>query len=68
VVVGAMLDLLLFLGHSVLFPPGAGSVRDIDFVAVGWVIASLVLLTRFRMNVVSVILLSICFGVLRNQF
>ncbi len=68
VVVGAMLDLLLFLGQSVLFPKGAVSFRAIDFVAVGWVVTCVVLLTRLRMNVVGVILLSIGFGLLRNQF
>jgi chromate transporter len=68
VVVGAMLDLLFFLSRGVLFRTGAVTFWNIDFVAVGWVIASVVLLMRFRMNVVYVILLSIAFGLLRHQF
>lgn len=67
VVVGAMLDLLFFLGRGVLFPAGAVTIRNIDLVAVGWVIVSLFLLTRFRLNVVYVILLSIAFGLLRHS-
>jgi chromate transporter len=68
VVVGAMLDLLFFLGRGVLFPTGKVNLLDVDFVSVGWAIAALVLLMRFRINVVYVILLSIAFGLLRHQF
>lgn len=68
VVVGAMLDLLCFLGRGVFFPAGTLTFGAFDFLALGWVVVSLVLLTRFGMNVAYVILLSIAFGVLRRQF
>lgn len=67
VVVGAMLDLTLFLGKSVFFPAGVVASRDFDAISVLWVLASLLLLKRFKMNLLFVILLSIVFGVFRYQ-
>jgi chromate transporter len=60
VVVGAILDLTLFLGKGVIFPTGTS--RSIDIVSVAWIITSLLLLKKFRMNVVYLILLSVAFG------
>src|ERR1700728_282852 len=44
VVVGAILDLTLFLGKGVVFPSGTMAVRSIDIVSVAWIITSLLLL------------------------
>jgi chromate transporter len=65
VVVGAMLDLTLFLGKNVFFPSGTVAVRTVDTVSAGWVILSLVLLRKFKLNVIYLILLSVAFGVVR---
>jgi chromate transporter len=60
-----MLDLTLFLGKNVFFPSGNVAVRTLDTVSAGWVILSLVLLRKFKVNVIYLILLSVAFGVVR---
>jgi chromate transporter len=65
VVVGAILDLTFFLGKGVIFPSGRVSLRQLDIVSLGWVILSLVLLRRFKLNVIHLILLSVGVGLLR---
>jgi chromate transporter len=68
VVVGAILDLTLFLGKGVLFPSGIATVRGLDAITAAWVILSLVLLKRGKMNVAYLVLLSVIFGVVRYEF
>ena len=65
VVVGAILDLTLFLGKGVIFPSGRVSLRQLDAISLGWVILSLVLLRRFKLNVIHLILLSVGVGLIR---
>ena len=65
VVVGAILDLTFFLGKGVIFPSGRVALRRLDVVSLGWVILSLVLLRRFKLNVIHLILLSIGVGLTR---
>jgi chromate transporter len=67
VVVGAILDLTLFLGKSVIFPSGIVAARSLDAIPAAWVILSLVLLKRGKMNVAYLILLSVIFGVVRYE-
>ncbi|HMF77296.1 MAG TPA: chromate efflux transporter [Bryobacteraceae bacterium] len=67
VVVGAMLNLALFLGKGVVFPTGMVAMRNLDAISVVWVVASLLLLQRFKINVVFLILLSIVLGAFRYQ-
>lgn len=66
VVVGAILNLTFFLGKAVIFPSGILAFRGLDAVSLGWVILSLVLLKRFKQNVIHLILLSIGFGLIRH--
>jgi len=65
VVVGAILDLTLFLGKAVIFPSGTVTLRQLDAISLGWVVLSLVLLRRFKPNVIYLILLSIGVGLIR---
>ena len=65
VVVGAILDLTLFLGKAVIFPSGIVAPRRLDAIALGWVILSLTLLRRVKLNMIHLILLSVGFGVIR---
>jgi len=65
VVVGAILDLTFFLGKGVIFPSGKVALRQLDVVSLGWVILSLLLLRRCKLNVIHLILLSIGVGLLR---
>src|ERR1700729_3477204 len=50
VVVGAILDLTLFLGKAVLFPSGRVSLNRLDAISLGWIIISFVLLRRFKLS------------------
>jgi chromate transporter len=68
VVVGALLELTLFLEKGVLFPSGIATVRSLDAISAAWVILSLVLLTRGKMNIAYLVLLSVVFGVVRYEF
>jgi len=65
VVVGAILDLTLFLGRAVVFPSGSLTLRRLDAISLGWVIISLVLLRRFKLNVIHLIPLSVGVGLIR---
>ena len=66
VVVGAILDLTLFLGKAVIFPSGAVDLKGLDAVSLCWVILSLVLLRGFKLNLLPLILLSVGFGLARH--
>jgi chromate transporter len=65
VVVGAILDLTLFLGKAVIFPSGRVTLRGLDAISLVWVILSLVLLLRFKLNLIYLIMLSVGFGLIR---
>ena len=65
VVVGAILDLTLFLGKAVIFPSGRVAPGRLDAISLGWAILSLALLQRFKLNVIHLILLSIGVGLIR---
>lgn len=67
VVVGAILDLTFFLGRGVLFPSGGVTLRGLNAVSAAWMMVSLLLLQRGKLNVVWLILLSVLFGVVRYQ-
>jgi chromate transporter len=68
VVVGAILDLTLFLGKAVLFPSGIVGLRGLDAISLGWVIVSFVLLRRWKVSVIQLIPLSVGFGLMRYCF
>ena len=65
VVVGAVLDLTLFLGKAVLFPSGVAGLKHLDVISLSAVMLSLLLLHRFKLQVISLILLGIGFGSIR---
>ena len=65
VVVGAILDLTLFLGKAVIFPSGVTGLKQLNVISLSWVILSLLLLYRFKLKVISLILLGIGFGSIR---
>jgi chromate transporter len=58
VVVGAILDLTLFLGRAVIFPSGTVTLRRLDAISLGSVTLYLVLLKRLKLNLIYLILLS----------
>lgn len=63
-VVGVILNLTLFLGKGVIFRDNV-SLQHINFVSLGWIIISLFLLTKLKLNVIYLILLSLLAGLLR---
>lgn len=60
-VVGVILNLTLYLGKDVLFPEGV-MISKLDTLALVWVIVSLVLIQKFRMNILYLIGLSVVYG------
>ena len=64
-VVGAVLDLTLFLGKAMIFPSGIVSLKQVDAISLVWGLLSLFLLQRFKLNIVLLILLGIAFGSIR---
>ena len=65
VVVGAILDLTLFLGKAVVFPSGVVVVKELNVTSLAWAMLSLLLLLRFKLKIVHLVLLGIAFGLLR---
>jgi chromate transporter len=63
-VVGVILNLTIFLGKDVIFPGGI-SLAHLNLVSLAWIIISLILLIKFRLNVVYLILLSLLVGLLQ---
>ena len=66
VVVGAILDLTLFLGKTAFFPSGVATLRGVDAASLLWAIFALVLLLRFNLNVILLVLMSVAFGLARS--
>ena len=66
-VVGVILNLTLYLGKDVLFHNGL-SLGSIDVMALLWILVSMLLMFKFRINIVYLILLSMVYGVLQYYF
>lgn len=60
-VVGVILNLTVFLGRDVIFH-GSVSVVHFDAVSFAWVVISIILLSKFRLNVIYLIFLSLLAG------
>jgi chromate transporter len=65
VVVGAILDLTLFLGKAAIFRSGVVGLKQLNTISLAGVMLSLLLLQRFKLKIIHVILLGISFGSLR---
>src|SRR6266852_4381140 len=65
VVVGAILELALFLGKTVVFPSGVVSLKQFDAISLVWMMLSLLLLQRFKLKIIPLVLLSIAYGSIR---
>jgi chromate transporter len=66
VVVGAILDLTLFLGKAVIFPSGVVGLKQVDVISLLWALLSLFLLQRFKLKIIPLILLGVGFGLISN--
>jgi len=56
VVVGAILDLTLFLGKAVIFPSGVVGFKQLDAISLVWALLSLFLLQRLKLKIIPLIL------------
>lgn len=65
VVVGAILDLTLFLGKAVVFPSEVVGLKQLNAISLGWALLSLLLLQRFKLKIIPLILLGVGFGSIR---
>ena len=65
VVVGAILDLTLFLGKAVIFPSGVAGLKQLNVISLSAVILSLLLLHQLKLKVIPLILLGVGFGSIR---
>jgi chromate transporter len=63
-VVGVILNLTIYLGKDVIFPGGV-LLSHLNLISLIWVLISLLLLVRFKLNVIYLILLSMGVGFLR---
>jgi chromate transporter len=63
-VVGVILNLTLFLGKDVVFHNQV-SLQHINFISLAWIIVSILLLTRLKLNVIYLILISLLAGLVR---
>jgi hypothetical protein len=59
VVVGAIVDLTLFLGKAAIVPSGVVGVKQLNAISLAGVMLSLLLLQRFKLKIIHVILLGI---------
>jgi chromate transporter len=65
VVVGAILDLTLFLGKTVILSSEVVGLKQINPLSLGWVMLSFLLLQKFKLKIIPLILLGIGFGSMR---
>jgi chromate transporter len=65
VVVGAILDLTIFLGKAAIFPSGIVGLKQLSAISLAGVMLTLLLLQRFNLKIIHVILLGIGFGSIR---
>jgi chromate transporter len=66
VVAGAILDLTLFLGKTVIFPSGVVGLHQLDAISLVWALLSLFLLHRLKLKATPLILLGMGFGLISN--
>jgi chromate transporter len=65
VVVGAILDLTLFLGKAVILPSGVAGLKQLNVISLSEVILSLLLIHKFKLKVIPLILVGLGFGCIR---
>jgi chromate transporter len=65
VVVGAILNLTLFLGKAVVFPAGVVGLKQLDAISLALALLSFVLVQRFKLKIIPLILLGIGSGSMR---
>ena len=61
-VVGVMLNLTIYLGRAVVFPTGI-SLTGVDYVALAWIIISLVAMHRIKIGMITWVGVSALFGI-----
>jgi chromate transporter len=67
-VVGVIINIAFYLGEEILFRNHTIAFTGINWVSLVWVVFSLVLLYRYRLNMIYIILISLAFGLLKFFF
>ena len=67
-VVGVIVNLAFYLGEGILFSNHVIAYSGINWISILWVIISIVLLYKYRLNMFYLVLISIFFGLLRYFF
>jgi chromate transporter len=65
VVVGAIIDVTLFLGKAAIFLSGVAGLKQLNAISLGAVMLFLLLFHRFKLKIIHVILLGVGFGSIR---
>jgi chromate transporter len=61
-VVGVIVNLAFYLGGNILFGGAAITIAHINWLAIVWVLISLFLLAKFRLNMLLLVVISLLFG------
>lgn len=64
-VVGVIVNLAFYLGEEILFNNRIIALTSINYISLLWVIISIVLLYRYKLNMLYLVLISLLFGLLR---
>ena len=60
-VVGVILNLIIYLGKAVLFPENISFI-DLNYISLFWIVVSIIILYRFKINIIAWIVISALFG------
>ncbi|MBO9636053.1 MAG: chromate transporter, partial [Chitinophagaceae bacterium] len=66
-VVGVIVNLAFYLGEEILFREKIISFNSIDIVSLAWVVISVLLLYRYKLNMLYLVLISLILGLLRSM-
>lgn len=62
-VVGVVLNLTIYLGKAVVFPSEV-SIAGLDYISLGWIVVSFLVMYRFKINMIAWIGISTVFGLI----
>jgi chromate transporter len=65
IVVAAMLNLTILLSHGALLRGETVNLKNLDGIAIGWFVLSLLLLRRFKLGIATIVFLSLLQGLAR---
>ena len=67
-VVGVIVNLAFYLGEEILFSKQSIAFGSINFISLSWVVVSIILLYRYKLNMLYLVIISLLFGLVRFLF